>query len=84
MFDFGTCVYPSRQYPYFNSGRLLLGALVPLLAPFASGVEALTGRSRWATAIILGMSVLMMVLPQLVLFEQALKSQYNWFHILMH
>ena len=29
QFDFGSCVNPSREHPYFTSGRLLSGALIP-------------------------------------------------------
>ena len=29
QFDFGRCVNPSREHPYFTSGRLLGGTLVP-------------------------------------------------------
>ena len=81
-FDFGESLHPSRQYPYVNSGRLISGALVPVLALFVCGVAAITGRSRLAIAIITGMSVVMLLLPQVMLFEQVLPSQYNWFHLL--
>jgi hypothetical protein len=83
VFDFGACYYPSREYPYLNSGRLLSGALVPVLALYVYGLAAVTNRAKWATAIILGVSVVLMVLPQLVLFGQVLRSQYNWFHFLV-
>jgi hypothetical protein len=31
LFDFGNCPYPSREEPYFISGRLITGVLVPVL-----------------------------------------------------
>ncbi len=83
-FDFGTWPHPSRQDPYFDSGRLLYGALVPVLALFVGGAAAIIGRFRLATAIVVGISVVMMLAPQVVFFAQVLPSQYNWFHLLTH
>ena len=82
MYDFGRCCYPSPQYPYFNSGRLVYGILVPVLALYVYGVVAATGRSRWATVIVLGVSILLMVLPQIVFLAEVLPSRYNWFHMI--
>ena len=83
-FDFGECFHPSRLDPYFDNGRLLYGALVPMFALLVCGVAAIAGRSRLATAIVVGMFVAMMALPQVMLFKGALPSQYNWFHLLVH
>jgi uncharacterized membrane protein len=82
-FDFGRCACPSRRYPYLNSGRLLYGSLIPVLALYACGAVTVSGRARLATTVVLGMSVLLMALPQAILWRQVLKSQYNWFHIVM-
>jgi hypothetical protein len=40
-FDFGDCPYPSREHPYFTSGRLLNAAAVPFFArtPSIGSVE---------------------------------------------
>src|SRR2546430_5235261 len=35
-FDFGPCVYPSNEHPYFTSGRLLCAAAVPFFLPYSS------------------------------------------------
>ncbi len=80
-FDFGHCPYPSREYPYFNSGRLISGALVPLLALFVCGVEAITGRVKGLTAIVLTLSVLVLVPPQVALWQQTVPCKANWFHL---
>ena len=42
-YDFGTGPfnYPSRESPYFTQGRLILGALVPFLIMYLSGLESL-------------------------------------------
>jgi hypothetical protein len=41
LFDFQECVYPSRAWPYFVSGRIIMGALLPFAVLYLSGFEAL-------------------------------------------
>src|SRR6185369_14411083 len=43
MFDFGNCFYPSPEYPYFTSGRLMSGALVPFALLFVFGLDRALG-----------------------------------------
>ncbi len=38
-FDCGKCAYPSRANPYFVSGRLLAGALIPFFMAYLYGLE---------------------------------------------
>jgi predicted membrane protein DUF2142 len=40
-FDFGSCVYPSREHPYFTSGRLLTAAAVPFFLLYAHALDYL-------------------------------------------
>jgi hypothetical protein len=79
-FDFGACMYPSQKYPYFNSGRLVYGILVPFLAFYAYGVETLTRWNKGATILALTSSVLILIPAQVILFLQTVNSQSNWFH----
>lgn len=39
-YDFGTCFYPSREFPYFTSGRLISG--IPFLVITASEIATST------------------------------------------
>ena len=39
QFDFGNCINPSREHPYFTSGRLLSGALIPFAVVYVYGVS---------------------------------------------
>ena len=41
LFDFQDCVYPSRAWPYFVSGRIIIAALLPFAVLYLSGFEAL-------------------------------------------
>jgi hypothetical protein len=43
IYDFQDCFYPSRAHPYFTSGRLMLGALIPFLLLFVYGLDCALG-----------------------------------------
>jgi len=38
QFDFGTYINPSRERPYFFQGRLMAGAMIPLVLPTLAGI----------------------------------------------
>jgi hypothetical protein len=38
-FDFHQCFYPSRELPYFVSGRIICGTLLPFALIYVSGLE---------------------------------------------
>src|SRR5438477_13087256 len=40
-FDFGNCINPSRAHPYFTSGRLVSGALIPFALFYVYGINYL-------------------------------------------
>jgi hypothetical protein len=42
-FDFGRCFYPSQARPYFVSGRIIIGVLLPFLILFLGGLQVLCG-----------------------------------------
>jgi len=83
-FDFGNCYYPSKDYPYITSGRLVIGSLVPFLIIYIKGIEYLisTIHNKYASIIIM---IIMMyigysgvMLPYNVgVFE----SPFNLFHM---
>src|SRR6266404_9064232 len=45
-FDFGQCPYPSREHPYFTSGRLLDAAAVPFFLLFAYAIDRFSGWTK--------------------------------------
>lgn len=81
VYDFGGCIYPSRDYPFYNSGRLIYGAMVPILVLFATGVEAVARRAGWLVPLILIVAISTMLPPQFRLFEQVVQNPSNWFHL---
>jgi hypothetical protein len=40
-YDFQNCVYPSREHPYFISGRIICGTMLPFVLIYLSGLELL-------------------------------------------
>ncbi len=82
-FDFGQCFYPSREDPYFTSGRLLCGALIPFLLLYVYGLDQVLGRIRNKTTPILVLSgvVLLIVISEIGINLPAFYSQYNLFHL---
>jgi hypothetical protein len=82
QFDFGRCPYPSQDFPYFTSGRLMLVAFVPFAILYVHGI----GRAlRWLRApvspsIVVGVIVLSVTGIEIVLSRGVFASVYNWFH----
>ncbi|MGH8023322.1 MAG: DUF2142 domain-containing protein, partial [Limisphaerales bacterium] len=61
VYDFHNCTYPSRKHPYFVSGRLLLGVLIPFMLCFAYGLnQALNRLGNPAKFRVLGALILLM------------------------
>lgn len=91
QFDFGNCINPSEQHPYFTSGRLLSGALIPFALIYVYGLCCLcrlvTSRlcqSRWiGTALpllVLGAIVVFSQVSEIVITHPVFASEHNWFH----
>ena len=91
QFDFGSCVNPSRLHPYFTSGRLLSGAIIPFALSYVYGISCLCrlATSRFRQTRWIGTAVPLVVLGAILAFAQASEilisdpvfaSQHNWFH----
>jgi len=82
-YDFHDFYYPSRDFPYFTSGRLLLGALVPVLLILAYGMDRLLDRfGNLAKFVALGSIILMMLVLEIATDYPVFCSPYNLFHLL--
>ena len=82
-FDFGPCAYPSREHPFFTSGRLLSGAAVPFFLLYSQAVDCAifwTPRT-WPRIILVGSIVLFVTVSQSAVNRPAFSSDYNWFHL---
>src|SRR5262249_30532484 len=81
QFDFGNCINPSREHPYFTSGRLLSGALIPLVVVFVYGVAWILRRSNDGfTIVVLGLVVVFMTTSEILVDRVVFVSEHNWFH----
>jgi Predicted membrane protein (DUF2142) len=82
-FDFGLCVYPSREHPYFTSGRLLAAAAVPFFLCYSVALQIVLSwiPRMWPRVIAFAGILLFIVLPQSVLNWRAFSSRYNLFHL---
>ena len=91
QFDFGSCVNPSRSHPYFTSGRLLSGAIIPFALSYVYGISCLCrlATSRFRQARWIDTALPLVVLGAIVVFSQASEifiihpvfaSEHNWFH----
>jgi hypothetical protein len=82
LYDFDGCWYPSWELPYFVSGRLITGALLPFLLIYIDGLDNMF---RWIgrRAILLIIAVLasIITLSELWLTAGVFSSFYNWFHL---
>ena len=81
-YDFHDCPYPSRHYPYFTSGRLLLGMLSPFLLLIACGLDRVSARlgnmTKWFT---LAAMIFTMAAVEMVSDWPVFSNPYNWFHL---
>ena len=80
IYDFHNCFYPSRESPYFVSGRLILGALVPFLLLFVIGLDgALNKLGNAGKFFVLAMLLLFMLGTEIATDWPVFFSQYNWY-----
>ncbi|HSY44297.1 MAG TPA: hypothetical protein VK811_10340, partial [Candidatus Acidoferrum sp.] len=81
-YDYHDCPYPSRWHPFWTSGRLLLGTLIPILLLMVYGLDRLLARfgnaAKFSTlaAMILGMLVV-----EIATDWQVFSNPFNWYHL---
>ena len=82
-FDFGRCIFPSRNHPYFTSGRLMMGALVPFALLYTYGVNELCRRLRVGFPAWVAVGLLLMIasISEIVVKHSVFGSEHNWFHL---
>lgn len=83
LYDFGNSWYPSRQEPYFVSGRLISCVLVPFLFIYLDGLGRIFSvvKKRVNPLVIVVLIAIVATLSELLLTLDVFRSPYNWFHI---
>ena len=81
-YDFQNCFYPSREHPFFVSGRLMLGMLIPFLLLFANGLDRALGKfSLPAKFTVLAALLHFMLASEITIDWRIFPNEYNWFHL---
>jgi hypothetical protein len=81
QFDFGNCINPSRAHPYFASGRLLSGAMIPFALCYVYGIGWLLRRINPALPLlVLGVILLFMTTSEIVVTRVVFPSEHNLLH----
>ena len=83
QFDFGNCIYPSREYPYFTSGRLISGALIPFALLYVYGMARLLRRAGNTLLPLAGLAAIMALVTgsEILVRREVFASEHNWFHL---
>jgi hypothetical protein len=81
QFDFGACINPSRERPYFFQGRLMLGALIPFTTLYIYGLSRLLRDKPGLVLGAVGAIVITIAISELLANRVAFTSSYNWFHM---
>ena len=83
IYDFGLGTNPSQDHPYFTSGRLILGALIPFLLLYLYGLDYLLRDlgNNWVRFVALAGMISFMLISESVIDWPVFASQYNWYHL---
>jgi hypothetical protein len=81
QFDFGACINPSRERPYFFQGRLMLGALIPFATLYVYGLNRLLRNKPGLVLGGIGAIAITITISELLANRVAFTSPYNWFHM---
>ena len=83
LYDFGTCRYPSQKLPYFVSGRLISGMLLPFLLLYLNGLGRICAKFRnpIIPIVVVSLIAISITYSELSITSKVFRSQFNWFHI---
>jgi hypothetical protein len=80
--DFGDSPYPSAEKPYFTSGRLMSGALVPFLLLYVRGFDLVFTfiKKEKIKLLILGLIAVIITSSEFLITREVFASPYNFIH----
>jgi hypothetical protein len=81
QFDFGNCINPSRERPYFFQGRLMSGAMIPFALLYVYALARFF--QRWPVLLLATSAAiaLLITITDACANRVAFSSAYNWFHM---
>jgi hypothetical protein len=82
--EFSTSSSPSQAAPYFTSGRLIAGALLPFLILYVDGIAFLlkpVSRTVTGPLLFVALTITAMTLSEWALNRVVFANAYNWFHL---
>ena len=84
IFDFGSCYYPSKAYPFMTSGRLISGMLIPFFILYLNGLKAFlsAGRKPLNPLPIIIIVMLAVVFIDFMVSREVFSNPYNWFNFI--
>lgn len=85
VYDFNGCKYPSWERPYFVSGRLIAGVLLPFMLIYIDGLERISRRmGKWVMLATIVVIVIGITLSELwvTIGARIFSNPYNWFHLI--
>jgi phosphoglycerol transferase MdoB-like AlkP superfamily enzyme len=82
-YDFGDCNYPSFDEPYFTSGRLIAGIILPFILLYVDGLHCILSKLRCGSYLlaVVGIITVAITISEIVLSWSVFASPYNWFHL---
>jgi hypothetical protein len=82
-YDFGECAYPSADKPYFTSGRLIAGVILPFLILYIDGLQRILTKLRCTRALLtaVGVIVAVITISEITLSRSVFANPNNWFHL---
>jgi len=83
LYDFGNCWYPSRAHPYFTSGRLILGAMIPFLVLYVEGLSCIAKTIKGCISPIIPVFLISALITgtEIMINYKVFTSDFNWFHL---
>ena len=83
VYDFHDSPNPSREHPYFQAGRMILGSLIPFLLLIAYGIDqALMRFGQTAKFIAFTAVISVMLATEIATDWGVFSNSYNYFHII--
>jgi len=81
QFDFGQCINPSRERPYFFQGRLLGGAMIPFAMLYVYGLHRLLRAVPALELAAISAIATTITISEFLANRVAFASEYNCFHM---